>query len=600
MSTAQGFTPTFQAGLALGLAATIITVVSVAVIESRPPATPIVTMPGLGTVSGEVASVGPVAMFLGVPYAEPPTGSRRWLSPIPAKPWNKTKECMRYKPICPNFPSSISVSGFLQSEDCLYLNIYAPLAVINTTANLPVMFWITGDAFVADTPDNYPGQDLVHASNYSVVVVEVAFRLNIFGFLASDVLLQRDPGAGHLGIADQQMALRWVQQYISSYGGDPTRVTIFGQSAGGASVMNHLVRNDSQGLFSRAIIESGFYSEQVVDFDTANTTYGRVMELLGCNVSNVTCLLAAKTDTLLSVGHQAARKDFVYAPLIDNVTLMGKPWELIQSGDYNNQVPVLIGSCRDEMSKFMELSPHSWPAHMNNETMWSLLVELYNLTEANITKLSNAYSRNKSDYDFPSRRQLGLFSRWWWMLMRIRTDDIFGHCAEHWLAEKFKAGQTPSVFMYVFAHQSPYSLTVGHGAEVPYIFGENLNRAVASMVTYWTNFAASGDPNGPRGNMAYWPPYHNNYTNNTWSNETDAIMEIGTTHQVHYGFRREACKFWDKYHLENGFTSKVAPQVFVLEPKPSISTLELGSSHQVIRKRQRFLPPLALDHFHAS
>lgn len=517
---------------------------------------PIVTLPTQGQISGYLSSLG-VAVFLGIPYAQPPVGDLRWRSPEPALEWNGTRSATVYAPICPQFQSSWASAGYQQSEDCLYLNVYSPVDAISYGASLPVLVWITGGGFVVDTPDNYPGDEIVRATRRNVVVVEMAYRLNVFGFMASSDLLDRDPGVGSLGILDQQMALQWVQDNIAGFGGDPGRVTIFGQSSGAASVMNHLVRNASYSLYRGAIMESGMYSEQVSTMDQATNLYNFVLNQVGC--SDLDCLLQVDTNRLIAAGEQAAQNQTVFTPLLDNNLLPSPPWELIKAGQYNNKVPVIIGSCRDEMAHFMATTTgnKTWPNNMGNKTYESLILQIWNFSEANYTHINWAYE-SEQGYDLPPEEARGGFDLKWWKLMRMRTDDNFGHCAERWLAQALHEGGTPSVYLYVFGFPwgSPF---VGHSSEVFYIFedgGDPLNQA---LTNYWANFAADGNPNGIGDNQPpVWPAFSNT-TDLTQMFVADYLLSTST--RVAEKYRYHACKFWDNWHNEHGFHGQVAPNV---------------------------------------
>ena len=200
--------------------------------------------------------------FRGIPYAAPPLGHLRWRPPAPVTPWQEELDATSYRHNClqgPDFDPAQPRATL--SEDCLYLNLWTPPNA-NSSSQLPVMVWMHGGGYQGGGANESRLNGTWDASLYNMIVVTTNYRLNIFGFLASQSLRERDPAGstGNYGILDQRAALRWVQDNIASFGGDPTRVLLAGESAGGASVYNHLVRPNSWGLFSRAAAESGAYT----------------------------------------------------------------------------------------------------------------------------------------------------------------------------------------------------------------------------------------------------------------------------------------------------------------------------------------------------
>ena len=195
-------------------------------------------------------------VFLGIPFAAPPVGDLRWRPPVPVKPWEGVKETKKYSPACPQ-PSVID-PNLSMSEDCLYLNVWTPAA--DETEKLPVMVFLYGGAFgkIAGSISMYNGTAL---AKKGVIVVTPNYRVGALGFLAHPQLdnESQNNSSGNYGILDQIAALEWVQNNIEAFGGDPSKVTIFGQSAGGESILIHLTSPLSKGLFKQAIVESGTF-----------------------------------------------------------------------------------------------------------------------------------------------------------------------------------------------------------------------------------------------------------------------------------------------------------------------------------------------------
>ena len=513
---------------------------------------PIVDIPGLGKVKGATSWQG-VSMFRSLPYAQPPVEDLRWRPPQPLTPWDGVKDCSQWGPICPQLPGAINLTMFNQSEDCLAMYVFSPLGYLNTETKLPVMVWIVGDAFIKDSPVHYVGQNLVYATEYKSVVVTLGYRLNTLGFLASPELMQRAEGQGQLGFQDQQFALKFIQQNIATFAGDPTKVCIFGISSGGGAVMTHLVMPRSAGLFQRAIIMSGFYSEMTVNQSTAFSVYDKVLQYTHCK--DLACLLKLPAIELVRAGNKAANGEYVFNPLIDGVNLKGKPWDLIAAGEFNKGIPVLLGSVRDEMSKFMLFDNVTWPNTMTDKQGQTLLKQLYPVGEEWLKELNWAYS-TEAGYDYPTE-QWG-YSKAYWLVMRIRSDDIFGHCSERWLARRLLENGSPAVWLYMFNHRIKPAVFVPHGSDDHWVFGPLNNTLELQMMSYWSSFANTGDPNSGAPGVVQWPAY------DLVSDQNIKIQQKGTTVDSH--FRHNACMWWDKYHAKYDFTSKTAPLVCTTGP----------------------------------
>jgi para-nitrobenzyl esterase len=218
-----------------------------------PGAAPVVTISN-GAVRGAVVPGG--YRFLGLPFAAPPTGNLRWRPPRPPADWPGVRDATSFGPSSPQ-PPNPALTG-PTSEDCLYLNVYTPTLADSDEGRLPVLVWIHGGRFTLGAGRDYDGTKL--AAN-GIVVVTTNHRLGALGFLAHPALASRPGGpSGNYGLMDQQAALRWVQGNIRPFGGDPHNVTIAGQSSGGTSVFAHMVSRGSDGLFHRAIVQSGSFA----------------------------------------------------------------------------------------------------------------------------------------------------------------------------------------------------------------------------------------------------------------------------------------------------------------------------------------------------
>jgi para-nitrobenzyl esterase len=326
--------------------------------SSTPPAcTPgTLVRTGDGPVCGTTAA-GETS-YLDIPYAAPPVGKLRWSPPQPAKPWTTTYQATQRGAGClsPGFPSGVEAGT---SENCLFLEIQEP-ASIPAGKKLPVMFEIHGGGFLGEYRDD-DGTNLIHSG--PVIYVYAAYRLGILGFLADQAL---GAHSGDYGLQDQQFALRWVKQNIAAFGGNPNNVTIFGESAGGASVCDQVASPAANGLFQRGISISGFYNFRVntiwwpADCKSQLQTEAQAQKegaafaaKVGCGqAANVAaCLRAAPATTLVEKGGQflSPFAGGVIGPIVNGTTLPMSPAEAFKAGRVNN-VQLMIGVGRDEFN----------------------------------------------------------------------------------------------------------------------------------------------------------------------------------------------------------------------------------------------------------
>jgi len=290
--------------------------------------------------------------YLGIPFAEPPLERLRWRPPQRVAPWPGVLNATSYRHNCIQKESfSPAQPRSTLSEDCLYLNVFTPPDVA-ANSSLPVLFWIHGGGFTGGgANESRLNGTWLQAGGYRMVVVTTNYRLNVFGFLGGRALLARDPseGTGSYGILDQRAALRWTQENIAAFGGDPNRVLLCGESAGAASVYNHLARPASWGLFSRALAESGGYTfvwGQPM-LREADNVFNSLLNATGCAPRDIACLEALSADTLLdfTVSHPTLR----FEPTVDGVDLLGQLSDLFASGRVAPSVPLLAGATREDL-----------------------------------------------------------------------------------------------------------------------------------------------------------------------------------------------------------------------------------------------------------
>ncbi len=447
-----------------------------------------------GLVSGTDGASPDVRVFKGIPYAAPPVGDLRWRPPQPPGPWTGIRAADRFSDNCMqrsagggSFPPyGGDRSATTMSEDCLYLNVYT--AAASSDAKQPVMVWIHGGAWTSGAGAIYQGEDLARRG---VVVVTINYRLGVLGFLAHPELSRESPhrSSGNYAILDQIAALQWVRAHIASFGGDPSRVTIFGESAGSWSVHTLMASPLAKGLFHRAIGQSGgrfAITTTLGAAERAGTTFA------GTIASASLAALRAKPAEALIDDNVVPRSEAI----ADGWVLPAIMWDIFSAGQQND-VPLLIGSNSDEGTifnrdttarSFREQAVRQFGADANAYFV------LYPFTTDGDARQARADS------------------------MR---DQVFGWEMRTWARLQSKTGKS-SVFLYYF-HQSPPLadaawLRSQHGAEIPYVLDwpngkhstvvswTGADRRLAEQVSsYWVNFATTGDPNG-RG-LPQWPPY---------------------------------------------------------------------------------------------
>ena len=310
---------------------------------------------GDGAVRGMTA--GTLDEFLGIPYAAPPTGNLRWRPPVPPAPWWGVRDATAFAPSCPQ-PPSRSVPGPF-SEDCLYLNVYTPTLPGGDQdhrwrnggddGGLPVLVWIHGGGLTQDAGRDY---DPAKLAADGVAVVTINYRLGALGFLAHPALASRPGGpAGNYGLMDQQAALRWVQDNIWQFGGDPRNVTIAGESAGGLSVLAQMVSTGARGLFQKAIIESGSFALNQRPLATAEASGEAFAGSLGCTgqtAQTAQCLRNLPVTDLVT-------PSFVEIPGVVDGKVLTEPIGTALAAGRFARVPVLNGTNHEEEALFVAL-----------------------------------------------------------------------------------------------------------------------------------------------------------------------------------------------------------------------------------------------------
>ncbi|XP_023138641.2 crystal protein [Amphiprion ocellaris] len=499
-------------------------------------------------------------VFYGIPYADPPVGAYRWKPPRPVSRWSGVYNasfpraaCMQLctGPVTEECPHAVS-------EDCLYLNIFVPLGVNFTSPlqrPLPVMVWIHGGDFIAGSASK-PLYDGRFISNFThTVVVNVEYRLGAFGFLVSG----KDPhtsASGNYGILDQQAALLWVQRNIAVFGGDPSKVTLFGESAGAQSVSLHLMIQSSKPLFKQAILQSLPFSIPLKTRHDALKLGKHFAKQTNCSVSDIICLLSLAPQAVLAAQMKTSSKIVnpfrflevfeTWGPYIDGELIKEQAVTAFLKGHWQKEKPVLLGTTSEEGVLFV-YGVFSKPVSAVESTVY-------------ITAIFKQHSLRILHKYLPMYRDADRRN----MLAQIVTDFVF-LCPSRRSARTGTAAGS-EVWMYVFDHvTSDHRVWSGltfcyqhacHGAELPFIFDSasvanftlSLPEKLLSnrMLCYWGAFAHTGDPSSRaqqtffcrQQRLPVWPRYSDT---SGWLN-----MNLTVRSHAQVETRNHICDFWDQ------------------------------------------------------
>lgn len=462
-----------------------------------------------GVVRGVIA--GDVAAFKGIPYAAPPVGEFRWRPPQPVKPWKEVRDASKDCADCPQraWPGSTAV----QSEDCLFLNVWAPANATNKS-KLPVMVWIHGGGFTGGSGSG-PGSAGDSFAKQGVILTTINYRLGRLGHFAHPALSKEHPDEfkGSYAYMDQITALKWIKENIAVFGGDPNNVTIFGFSAGGVSVHSLLTIPAAKGLFHKAIGESsggrdGVLTGRPISKDNADPLYTVSAETIGINfarkhkIENLDAAALAKLRSLsveevVDGGQETDGQDGprIYSgPILDGKLVVETAESAYKAGRQPN-VPLIIGNCSAEIGG---------PFVSNAKTKEELFASF-----------GEFEAEAKAAFDPKGNKSFDE------VITKFNTDWVWGEPAR-FTARAFVAKRGPA-YMYQFGYVPPAwreraRFGAGHGSEVSFVFNTlNARRGnpgeatpeekelARIMNTYWANFAKTGNPNGK--GLPSWPQY---------------------------------------------------------------------------------------------
>jgi para-nitrobenzyl esterase len=442
-----------------------------------------------GLISGTSGSHAEVRVFKGIPFAAPPTGNFRWRAPRPVERWQGVRKADEFGSICMQAAGGRGPAPKM-SEDCLYLNVWT--AAKSASDRRPVMVWLHPGGYTSGSGSS-PAYDGEALAQKGVVLVTINYRLGIFGFFSHPELSQESDrhASGNYAFMDQVAALQWVQKNIAAFGGDPKRVTVFGDSAGAASISNLVGSPQARGLFQRVIAESGAWLGLSVNpmrkLADAEQAGAKIEEALGAK--SLVELRAKPADEVLRAGRGGG-------PVIDGWILPEDVGTIFEEGKQVD-VPILVGSNKDEGTFFLRPAGADRFLEQARLRFGDLADTFLKLYPAGTDEEANA-------------SQLTAFR------------DELGWVMRNWARLQTKTGKSKA-YLYYFTHEPPAAQAsprggqgsgATHGAEAAYVF-ENLtgnrpwtalDRQVADTISsYWVNFATTGDPNGK--DLPRWPAY---------------------------------------------------------------------------------------------
>ncbi|XP_029941944.1 neuroligin 4 X-linked a [Salarias fasciatus] len=550
--------------------------------------------------------LGPVEQYLGIPYALAPTGERRFQPPEPPMSWPGIRNATQFAAVCPQFledrfllndmlpvwftANLDTVVSYVQeqSEDCLYLNIYVPTEndIHDENGLKPVMVYIHGGSYMEGTGNMIDGSIL--ASYGNVIVITINYRLGVLGFLSTG-----DQAAkGNYGLLDQIQALRWIKENIQAFKGDPKRVTIFGSGAGASCVSLLTLSHYSEDLFQKAIIQSGTaLSSWAVNYQPAKYTRA-LAEKVGCNMLDtidlVECLQKKNYKELIEQYITPAKYHIAFGPVIDGDVIPDDPQILMEQGEFLNY-DIMLGVNQGEGFKFVDGIVDSEDGVSANDFDFAVsdfVDHLYGYPEGKDTlreTIKFMYT-DWADKENPETRRktlVALFTDHQWVAPAVATADLHAQYG------------SPTYF-YAFYHHcqsdmKPSWADSAHGDEVPYVFGipmigptdlfncnfsKNDVMLSAVVMTYWTNFAKTGDPNQPvPQDTKFIHTKPNRFEEVAWTkyNPKDQLyLHIGLKPRVRDHYRATKVAFWLELvpHLHNineffqyvSTTTKIPPQ----------------------------------------
>eukprot|EP00049_Salpingoeca_infusionum_P011926 m.210889 g.210889 ORF g.210889 m.210889 type:complete len:549 (-) comp15054_c0_seq7:267-1913(-) len=492
--------------------------------------------------------------FLGIPFAQPPLGKLRWREPQPLEPWQGVRDALLYGPDCYSSKGDYIYLGN-KSEDCLYLNVYRPAETVQGV-KLPVMVWLFGGSWEYGGSSFFVYDGAAMADIGQAIVVTTNYRLGAIGFSGSAALKGESPvgTTGNYGLQDQRMALEWVQANIEAFGGDKDNVLLFGESAGAGSVTNHVVLPHSKNLFKRACMESGPPADwSSASMNDTQAHWKRMTDFFNCTNTDadaeVACMRQVSPKDLFAHEEDLPNHVLDWQPTEDGYE-MTEPIEIMwKNGMINPNVKqVLLGTNQDEGSEFLShIKPsanvsdyETWLNNFFTQPLAAKVLAKYPATTASTPFLTASRVFGDAAMACPARRA----ARW---LTAAGIPTYLYHFTR--LLEVIKLAEP--------------GYGVIHASDVPVVFrtklalfGQGELAMSDAVVSYWTNFAATGNPNKPGPNNPSAPAVKVTWP--TFTQGKSDYLQIDVPISSETDFMGDFCEFWDEV-FEKGCQVFVPP-----------------------------------------
>jgi para-nitrobenzyl esterase len=500
--------------------------------------------PVVTTRSGKIAGsfVNGLYIFKGIPYAAPPVGELRWMPPQPVKKWDGVRDAKNFGAIAPQTVMPVGPFGQVpqppQSEDCLFLNIWTPGL---DNARRPVMVWIHGGAFTLGSGADPSYDTGILPKRGNIVMVSINYRLGMFGFLRlKDVTGGKIPATGNEGMMDQVLALKWVKDNIAAFGGDPENVTVFGESAGGMSIDTLMAMPSANGLFRKAILESGS-GNYAISLGDANINSRIFLEAAGIKEGDIKALRSLTPPQLLEIekkmlaspsGKGRAPHVTIVAPVIDKEIIPDDSLKLAKKGN-SSQIVSIVGSNLNEWKLFTMMEPGF--DKIDEAGILNRLSTV--MSESDAKLLIDAYRQartRRGESASPADIYTAIFGDYVFRMPGVR------------LVEAQQANQQ-AAYSYLFTWKSPAmngAFGACHGLEISFVFGTlndmfsgtgpEADKLAKCIQDAWLAFAHTGDPSCE--SIGKWPVY----------GDKRMTMILGKNYHVEAAPYEEERQAWEK------------------------------------------------------
>ena len=462
-----------------------------------------------GTLESTTAPKDGVRSFKGIPYAQPPVGDLRWREPQPAKNWTGSRNADQFGPRCMQRTSPGADYWFRSngmSEDCLYLNVWTPAH--SSKDKLPVLVYIFGGGF-QNGDGSEPRYDGGNMARHGIVAVSINYRTNIFGFFAHPELTKESPhhAAGNYGLLDQVAALRWVQQNIAAFGGDPKRVTIAGESAGSISVSALMASPLSKDLMAGAIGESGAMIATLPPRPLADAEQNGLKFAAAAGAPNLAALRSMTAEQLQEALGNARGSRF--STTLDGYFLPKTPKAVYEAGE-QAKIPLLAGSNTQEQAARSVLGD----TQPTPEAFAAAVTRLYGEKAADILKAyapTNPDEVEKAATHLASARFIS-YGTWKWTELHMQTSGqlvyryLYAHPRPQYLGMPGEPAPAPAPPAKGAAHSAEIQYALGNLDLDPRYTWQPADYQVSKVMQAWfVNFIKTGNPNGP--GLPDWPNY---------------------------------------------------------------------------------------------